>query len=96
MKRSPENKRLSAIKEKKPIFHWKKCECCGYEFKREQMFVVYRWGFNRTIREWWYCKNCTPTKEDVLNRIDNDSCMYGIANVDSYFFFNKKGSNKWK
>ena len=48
------------------------------------MFRVYRWGVNKTVFAWWYCKKCMPTKQAVLDRIDSDKCPFGIAYVDRF------------
>jgi hypothetical protein len=88
MKIDIETKRLKAIR-LKPVLFPKKCSCCGNYFQFEKMFHVQRSGINRTIHDWFYCKNCTPTAKDVLHQIDTDSCYFGIAFVDDGRDFKK-------
>lgn len=81
MKKDIRKARLNAIKEVTPIF-WKRCEKCKGEYKREKMYRVDLWGVNQNIWRKYFCQNCTPTKEDVLNI----SKAYGfcIAYVDEF------------
>ena len=89
MKIDREQKRLNAIRLKLVIFPTK-CRCCGEEYVREKMWQVYRWGINKTRHEWNYCQNCMTSKQDVLNEVDTDDVMFGIAEVDSFNGFVKK------
>ena len=54
------------------------------------MFKTCRWGVNQTIHEWWYCSHCMHSKEEVLNEIDSDTCIFGLAFVDSFIGYQKK------
>lgn len=85
MKINRHEKRLKAIKTTYPLFLPKKCICCKNEYVREKMWKVFRWGVNKTAHEYDYCKNCMPDKESVLNRIDTDVCLFGIAGVDDFW-----------
>lgn len=59
------------------------CSCCNNNFKEEKMWHVSRWGKNKTLTSFFYCVNCAPTKNDVLNIIDTDECEYGIFPIDN-------------
>ncbi len=76
--------RLKAIKLKKIWFTRTRCSKCENFFVHEKMWEVYRWSVNETRWPWHYCQHCLPTKEDVLNEIDNDGCMFGIYGVDDF------------
>ncbi len=84
-----DEKRIKAIKEKH-IFFAKKCKHCGESIKRENMWVVKRYGVNGEVFKYYYCKDCFPTKEDVLREIDTDEILFGIAYVDDFFGYKKK------
>ena len=58
------------------------------------MWVVDRWAVNSEIVTWYFCKECFPTKEDVLNEIDTDECHFGIAYVDHPYIFEKKDNTR--
>ena len=79
---SKEQKRLKAIKEIRPLVFPVTCSCCNNDFVREKVFKVARWGVNKMVHDWYYCKHCMPTKEDVIHEIDTDKCIFGIAFVD--------------
>ena len=87
-------KRLRAIKDKFILFDTE-CSCCNRIFKFEKMWSVDRWGVNKKIFTWNYCHYCMDTKEDVLNEIDTDSCIFGIAWVDEHTI-TKKDNTKLK
>lgn len=76
-------RRLKAVK-KRYVFLPKQCDCCGYLISKENMWKVKRWGFWHTVHTWYYCQNCMPTPEDVLNKIYENSYSFGIAGVDDY------------
>ena len=76
--------RLKQIKLVKIWFTRTKCEKCGDYYVHEKMWMVPRWGVNERRYEWFYCQHCLPTKQDVLNQVDNDNCMFGIYGVDSF------------
>ncbi len=82
-------KRLKAIKSRK-VFLRKKCAHCREKFKNQEMWVVKRFGKYGEVNKYYYCKECMPSKEDVLNEIDTDEILYGIAYVDDFFKFRKK------
>ncbi|MBU5331764.1 hypothetical protein KQI61_06105 [Anaerocolumna aminovalerica] len=84
-----EQKRLNSIKEIKPLLFYRTCHCCDNDFVKEKIFKVDRWGVNNSVHSWYFCKKCMSTKEDVLNEIDTDECIFGIAYVDSQVI-NKK------
>lgn len=86
-------KRLKYIKDKL-VFFDTKCDCCDNYFKFEKMWIVKRWGVNKTVHNWYYCHNCMPTKCDVLNEIDTDACIFGIFPIDSFSWFKKKNNTK--
>jgi hypothetical protein len=83
-------RRLKGIKVKYPYFFARQCECCGNFFVKENIFMVQRWGVNKTIHNWYYCRNCMQTKEDVLHEIDVDECNFGIAFIDDFYNWSKK------
>lgn len=89
MKVEREQKRLKAIKLKYVHFP-KRCSCCGEEFKREKMWQVYRYGINEVWNKFYYCQNCMHSAKDVLNEIDTDALIWGIAGVDDPICFKKK------
>ena len=76
--------RLKSIRSRKIWFEKTQCSKCGNFFVHESMWMVPRWGINETRHEWFYCKHCLPTKEDVLKEVYSDSCIFGIYNVDSF------------
>lgn len=89
MKVNQELKRLKAIKLKKSIFE-RECSCCKGKFKKEKMWRVYRYCKNKRYNPWFYCQNCMHSAEEVLNEIDTDESIFGIAGVDNFWFFKKK------
>lgn len=88
MKVDKKQKRLKAIKLRYALFSTK-CECSGEEYKHEKMWKVNRWGINNSIRTWHFCQNCMHSAEEVLNEIDTDASIFGIAFVDSINFIKK-------
>lgn len=55
------------------LFSWKKCDCCGDEFRREIGFTFLTGPFHGGKGVWRYlCKSCTPTIE-----IANDYAVNG-------------------
>lgn len=83
MKVDKKIRRLNAIKVKFPMLLSCECKSCHNEYLHEKMFIVDRWGVNNTIHSHSYCKQCMPTKEDVLFEIDTDENPFGIAFVDN-------------
>ena len=79
-----EQDRLKRIKTVKVNFGRTKCQKCGSQFVHEKMWHVSRWGTNKWKYDWYYCKHCLPTRNDVLNEVDNDDCPFGIYGVDPY------------
>lgn len=96
MKINREEKRLNAIKETYPLIFPKKCVCCQNEYVREKMWKVDRWSINKTIHTQNYCRNCTPNKKDVLNSIDTDINLFGIAIIDNFFGYPEKDKTKYQ
>lgn len=96
MKINKKAKRLKAIKQIYPLLFSCDCKVCNNEFVREPMFKADRWGVNKTIHSWCYCKECMSTKEDVLFEIDTDECIFGIAFVDDYWKFKKLDYTRMK
>ena len=90
MKVNKKQKRLKAIKLKYVLFPTK-CECCGEEYKREKMWQLYRYGINETYHKWHYCQNCMHSAEEVLHEIDTDEFIFGLAGIDDFKTFKKKG-----
>ncbi len=86
---SNEKTRLKAIKERK-INSNEKCDSCGKNIKGKEVWVVNRYGTNGEVLKYYYCKECFPTREDVLNEIDTDEILYGIAFVDDFRGYVKK------
>ncbi len=72
------------------MFFEKKCDACRRRFRLERMWIVERWGVNKTCHPWYYCTHCMPTAQAVLNEIDIDDCYFGIYGVDEF------GSTKFK
>jgi len=81
MKVDKEKKRLKAIR-LKYVFFPTRCEKCGEEYKREKMWQCYRWGINKRRDKYSYCQDCMHSAEDVLNEIDTDEVLFGLADVD--------------
>ena len=79
-----EKERLEKIKLVNVHFLRKKCGCCENFFVHEKMWKVPRWGINMWKYNWYYCQNCTPTREDVLEEIDTDNNAFGIYRVDGF------------
>ena len=70
-------KRLAAIKSKHFIFA-KECDCCS--FKSKEMWTADRQSdVFGTVKTFYYCRVCCPTKEDILKKIDAewDDDIYG-------------------
>ena len=86
---SNKQKRLNAIKTKF-IYGIKKCDHCKKVITKQEIWTVYRYAVNGEIKKYHYCKKCFKTKEDVLNEIDTDEILFGIAYVDDYIGFEKK------
>lgn len=78
-----EQKRLKAIR-RRFIFFEKKCDACRRHFRLERMWVVERWGVNKTCHPWYYCTRCMSTAQAVLDEIDTDECYFGIYGVDEF------------
>lgn len=76
------NRRLQAVKLRSVLFDTK-CQCCGDLISREKMYVVQRWGKDKAVENWYYCRECMHSKEDVLDEIYKDGGR-GIAYVDEY------------
>ena len=80
MKTTYEERRLKAVKENS-YFFGRVCICCKSEVRKEKMWSVpvrspnIRQGYPDYLR---YCKECAPTKQDVLEKIKNRE----IWNVD--------------
>lgn len=88
MKINKEQKRKNAIK-LKPVFFPTKCQCCGDEYYLEKMWTFWRYGVNMRVFKWHFCQNCMHSVEDVLNEIDTDEVIFGLAWVDEHVI-NKK------
>lgn len=93
MKTTFEERRLNAIK-LRFFFAPVECACCRSEVKLENVWTVWRYGLNKTKHRWYYCRNCMPTAEAVLNEIDTDEIQFGIADVDDYRNFKKKDDTR--
>ena len=93
MKVNFEQKRLKAVKSRFRIFPTK-CECCGEEFYFEKMWSILRWGINETCHNWYYCKKCMHSADEVLNEVDTDECPWGIAVIDPFLGFSKKDNTR--
>jgi len=78
-----EQMRLNCVKDKF-VFFDTKCECCNNYTKFGKMWLVKRWGANKVVFDWYYCHDCMPTKEDVLNEIDTDTIIFGIYPIDDH------------
>ena len=84
MKVDKHKKRLKAIK-LKYVFFPTKCRCCKEEYKREKMWLVYRYGINKVTVKCRYCQNCLRSAKDVLNEIDRPtSPLFGIIGIDEF------------
>ena len=67
MKREVKDYKIKAIH---PHFFWTKCNVCGNEFKKENMWrIEYR---NHTVD---ICKHCAPTYENVVMYAKNDTTV---------------------
>lgn len=93
MKVDREQKRLKAIKLKYVLFPTK-CDCCGEKYKREKMWQLYRYGVNKTWHKWYYCQRCMHSAEEVLNEVDTDETIFGIAGIDDFNTFSKKDNTR--
>lgn len=79
MKITYEERRLKAVKGKY-CFTGKVCKCCKAKVKGEKMWAV-------NIAEYYYkeikittlffCKDCAPTRQDVLKNIE-DKSIFGV------------------
>ncbi len=54
------------------------------------MWMVNRYGVNKTWNLWCYCTNCIHSAEEVLHEIDTDECSFGIAGIDDFLNFPEK------
>ena len=73
MKITYEERRLKAVKEKY-FFFAKVCTCCKSEIRKEKMWTVkvkIREGNQYYAGNIYFCKECTPTAKDVLEKIKN-------------------------
>lgn len=61
-----------------------KCTCCKRKFKETDMWHCERYGRRRPVVSYWYCQECMPSAEDVLNEIDTDDIPFGLAGIDGY------------
>lgn len=95
MEKTFEERRLAAIKDRF-YFSSKECACCKSKISLERVWSVWRYGINKSRHQWFYCKTCMPTAEDVLHEIDTDEIMFGIADVDDFDRFKKKDSTRMK
>lgn len=85
MKTTEKERRLRAIKPEF-VFSLKTCHCCKKDKKFKIMWSVSR--YTRTsgyFRKYYYCKDCMPTAENVLQEIDTDNIQFGIATIDNRF-----------
>lgn len=88
--------RMLAIKNRYTRFFCH-CRLCGsLIYPGEKMFSVYRWADDRKSAKVCYCMDCIKSKREVLNEVDTDSILYGIANVDSYTNFKKKDYTRFR
>ena len=95
MEAKKNEKRLKAIK-LKYVFLKTKCNLCQNEYNLEKMWIVYRYGINKTTHKFSYCQNCIRSKLDVLNEIDTDEYPFGIVDADSFDWFAKKDISRNK
>lgn len=90
-----EQKRLKYIKLKYVLFPTR-CSCCKNKYKKEKMWQVHRYGVNKTVHKWCYCQNCMHSAKEVLNEIDTDESIFGIAYVDDFYHFRKNDYTRMK
>lgn len=81
--------RLAAIK-LRYVFFPTTCNLCGKKYVKEKMWKVLRYGINKTSHEWHYCLQCMNSAEDVLNEVDTDESIFGLANIDNFPCSSKK------
>lgn len=73
MKITHEERREKAVKEKY-FFFGKVCTCCEAKVRKEKMWTVkvrsgdVRQGYPDVL---YFCKECAPTVQDVLEKINN-------------------------
>ena len=89
MKKTLEKRRIDAVKSKFIIFP-RYCQSCMKTIIFKKVWCVKRWGVNKTVQNWYYCKECMPKPEDVIHEIDTDHCPFGIAFVDSHILHKNK------
>lgn len=92
MKIDHHQERINAIKTVYVAFPTE-CSCCNEEYVDEEMYSVERWGVNRSVNTWYYCKTCVHSKEEVLHEIDTDTGD-GIAFIDSFGHYPEKDYTK--
>lgn len=79
MKITYKERRLNAVKEKY-CFRGKVCKCCKAKVMREKMWAVriaepsYKTTVISTL---FFCRECAPTPQDVLNKIAGES-IFGV------------------
>ncbi|MBE5812772.1 MAG: hypothetical protein E7314_03875 [Clostridiales bacterium] len=79
MKVSYQERRLKAVKEKY-VFIGRVCHRCLSEVRKEKMWNVkvkarnVKQGYPDDL---YFCKECAPTKEDVLDKI-RDRIIFGV------------------
>ena len=50
-----------------PLFKWRQCCKCGYEFRREIGWQFINGPFFNGAGKWYYiCKDCAPTEKDAI------------------------------
>lgn len=81
--------RLNAIKSYFCLFP-KTCFCCKKKIIFNKVYKVNRWKEERKQESYYYCIKCAPSKSKVLKMIDTDNIKYGIANVDGFWWYEKK------
>jgi len=55
-----------------PFFFWKRCDECGYEFRKEKMWriiLIKRYNLDPLYRD--ICLHCLPTLQDAINYKEN-------------------------
>lgn len=69
------------------------CDICGRTFSREKAHIVTRWDSGMRKKNYIVCKKCARNNTGVLNVVDTDKVLYGVAPVDNFLDFQKTSTD---
>lgn len=83
-----DSQRRSKIK-REWVFEGGVCSKCKRKISKEWVYTVTRWNPAMKKKFYTYCKDCAPSVTHVLNVIDTDEILFGIANTDHFLDYEK-------